>query len=166
MATGLSYTLGGLSDMQRSMAEVIEGLPQYIAAANRESAEEIRDLARRNLKDIDAYDTGETYESVAIASTRLGLVYAVGSAAKQAPFIEFGTRPHFPPVSAIAAWCRRKGIPESAAFPIARAIGERGTPERPWLRPAFIAVSDKHVTRLREAVATGLGKLLKREVAI
>jgi hypothetical protein len=51
------------------------------------------------------------------------LSVAVYSEAKHAPFIEFGTAPHFPPLAKIKAWCKRR-IPEAAAFLIARAISD------------------------------------------
>lgn len=49
----------------------------------------------------------------------------VGSNVEYAPSIEFGSRPHFPPVSALAVWAQRHGgIPP---FLVARAISRRGT---------------------------------------
>lgn len=52
-----------------------------------------------------------------------------GPAAKYAIVVHEGRRPgsRMPPVSAIRAWARRKGVDEDAAYPIARAIGQRGT---------------------------------------
>ena len=50
-----------------------------------------------------------------------------------APFVEYGTRPHFPPPGALATWGRRHGgIP---AFALARAIAKRGTKAQPYMRP-------------------------------
>jgi hypothetical protein len=43
-------------------------------------------------------------------------------------FVDEGRRPgKMPPVKDIMEWTRLKGIPESAAYPIARKIGEKGT---------------------------------------
>ena len=43
-------------------------------------------------------------------------------------FVDEGRRPgKMPPVKDIREWTRLKGIPESAAYPIARKIGEKGT---------------------------------------
>lgn len=50
-------------------------------------------------------------------------------------YVEWGTPPHFPPVSAIRDWCIAKGIPEQYAFPIARAIASHGTRPQPFIRP-------------------------------
>jgi hypothetical protein len=54
-----------------------------------------------------------------------------------APFVEFGTRPHFPPLEPIREWCRRHSIPEEAAYAIALKISRTGQPARPFLFPAY-----------------------------
>lgn len=42
-------------------------------------------------------------------------------------FIDEGRNPgKMPPINDIREWTRLKGIPESAAFPIAKSIGEKG----------------------------------------
>lgn len=42
-------------------------------------------------------------------------------------YVDKGRRPgKMPPLDAIRKWCRIKGIEETAAFPIARKIGEEG----------------------------------------
>lgn len=59
---------------------------------------------------------------------------------KHASFVEGGRRPgRPPPVSAIAAWMRAKGMTEDLgrAFAIARAIGRRGIRARPVLARAM-----------------------------
>lgn len=53
-----------------------------------------------------------------------------------APFVELGTRPHFPPVEALKEWAKRHGM-EGAEWAIAKKIGEKGTKPQPFLYPAF-----------------------------
>lgn len=51
-------------------------------------------------------------------------------------FVDKGRRPgKQPPINTIEGWCKRKGIPTSAAFPIARKIGERGLKGTGFLKP-------------------------------
>lgn len=38
-------------------------------------------------------------------------------------------------VEAIKEWCKIKGIPEEAAYPIAKSISEHGTRPQPFIRP-------------------------------
>lgn len=55
-----------------------------------------------------------------------------------ASFVEFGTRPHFPPVEALRDWAAKKLGDENAAFLVARSISQKGTPARPYLGPALL----------------------------
>jgi len=55
-----------------------------------------------------------------------------------AQWVEWGRPPgKMPPLEAIRAWLRVKGIEEKAAFPIARAIGRLGTRPQPFIRPTI-----------------------------
>ena len=150
----------GIEELKRNIQAVRAGFPAWLAAANRETAEEIQHIAQRNIKSIDAYATGLMSSSVEVASSPAGLVWTVGTKVKYGPYVEFGTRPHWPPLDAIRKWCQVRGIPESAAFLIARKISRVGTPERPWLYPAFLEGMKNHANRVRNAVQGGLQKLL------
>jgi HK97 gp10 family phage protein len=77
----------------------------------------------------------------------------VGTNADYAPHVEYGTRPHFPPVSAIREWSGRVLGDKSAAWPIAKKIARRGTPAQPFLRPAL----DKN----RKKLVRLFGKILR-----
>ena len=64
-----------------------------------------------------------------------------------------GTR--MPPPGALRAWAGRHGIPESALWRLARAIGRRGIKARPFLQPAY----DQHkatVVKLFERVGVNV----------
>lgn len=59
-----------------------------------------------------------------------------------ATYIEFGTRPHFPPVKPLQEWAKRvlrlsDAEAKSAGWAIAKKISERGTEPQPFLRPAI-----------------------------
>src|SRR5262245_4832010 len=134
--------------------------PEFLNAANLETGAEILDLARRNVKQLDAFDTGDLHNSLDMSVSPKRLFVSVYSSEPYAPYIEFGTRPHFPPLEPIREWCRHKGIPESAAFPIAKKIAEIGTPERPFLYPAYKQGSRDHVTRIRKLYKMAMRGLL------
>jgi Bacteriophage HK97-gp10, putative tail-component len=155
----ISVKFSGQDKIKVNVDTIRANLPVWIAEANRETGAEIRDEAQANVKQIDAFDTGELYNSIRMEQSAGGLAVVIGSTAKHAPFIEFGTAPHWPPIDKIRAWCIRKGIPEGAAFPIARAISIRGTPERPWLYPAFRVGMRRYIDRLRGVVGMGLRKV-------
>lgn len=67
-------------------------------------------------------DTGELQRSVKSTAVEGGAVVSVD--APHAPYMEFGTRPHYPPPEPIAEWAYRKGLADSEeeAMEIARAI--------------------------------------------
>lgn len=58
--------------------------------------------------------------------------------ADYASFVEFGTRPHFPPVEALKDWAAKFLGDEALAFLVARAISRRGTIAHPFLGPALV----------------------------
>jgi phage gpG-like protein len=58
----------------------------------------------------------------------------VGSNAEYAAAHELGSRPHFPPISAIAPWARAHGIEPGA---LAVSISRKGTKPHPFLKPAL-----------------------------
>lgn len=92
-----------------------------------------------------------------------------------APFVEFGTKSKVQipaELSQLAAqfkqpgvgnfdeflkdikqWCRKKGIPEQAAFPIAMKLINVGQKPQPFLYPAFKKHRDKYVQALKQLFA-------------
>jgi hypothetical protein len=76
--------------------------------------------------------------------------------ADYASFIEFGTRPHFPPVDALRDWAAKFLGDERLAFLVARAISRRGTLAHPFLGPALIANMPVFVQAMTAAVQRGL----------
>lgn len=163
MASGsrmFTASFTGQEKLVRNARMLREKFPDWLAAANQQTADEIFDLARRNIKQMDSYASGDLYDSIVTEVTARGMAIYVGSTSPHAPFIEFGTRPHFPPLEPIRRWCRIRGLPEEAAFPIARQIALRGTPELPFLRPALLQGKRNHLARMRDLIKAGMKGLL------
>ena len=160
MAKAFSVKVSGYDKVKKNADYLRRNFPEWLSVANLETAHEIRDEAQRNIKRLDAFDTGDLHGSIQVKISPQGLSISVASTAHYAPYVEFGTRPHFPPLEPIRAWCRSRGIDVSAAFPIARAISERGTPERPFLYPAYKVGMRNHVSRMKKYVAQGMRGLL------
>ena len=66
----------------------------------------------------------------------------IGTNVEHAPFIEFGTRPHKAPISALKGWAERHGIPVGAVW---MSIAKKGTKAQPFLYPAFT----KNIERIK-----------------
>ncbi len=98
-----------------------------------------------------------TPEVRAEGETILGVV---GSNVEYAPYMELGTRPHFPPIEPLARWVHLHhmgdGTPESEwriAFNIARNISRYGLAPREFLKRAVDKNESRIIDRLERAVA-------------
>jgi len=77
------------------------------------------------------------------------VIGVVGSNLTYAPPMEFGARPHWPPLSALVVWARRHG---TSAYVVARAIARRGLKPRSYLRDALKENAQAIFDRLSRAV--------------
>lgn len=68
---------------------------------------------------------------------------------KYAAAMEYGTKPHFPPISALQGWADRHGIP---VWAVARKIARDGTEPRWMWRDAFGTIK-KGVPKLANEIA-------------
>ncbi len=94
-------------------------------------------LGVKHAKDEAPDDTGKLKRGLRF--TFRGNKGIVESTAKHTPFVIRGRQPGtFPPVNAILGWVGRRGIPASAAFPIARKIAEEGIDPNDFLSRAFV----------------------------
>jgi len=82
-------------------------------------------------------DTG--YLRAQIRAERIGDLHWVVATGEPgyAAAVEFGTKPHWPNMRVLKRWAKRKLGDERLAYPVAKAIAQRGTPEHPYLSPAF-----------------------------
>jgi HK97 gp10 family phage protein len=133
----MTVTITGERELQKAIEDLMYQAKQATSDAVSEHALNIQSQAKRNISDWPAVDTGRLRASIKVESYSDGLARRVGSDVNYAPFVEFGTRPHFPPLEPIREWCRRHSIPEEAAYAIALKISRTGQPARPFLFPAY-----------------------------
>ena len=128
-----TYTVKGADIVIKNLNRISDG------ASGRGLTEPMRKatmLVTRDAKINAPVDTGNLRSSIspeikAHGNTIEGIV---GTPVKYAPFMELGTRAHFPPISALQVWARRHGI---SAFLVARAIARRGLKPRKFLQRAY-----------------------------
>lgn len=72
------------------------------------------------------------------------------------PDVEYGTRPHWPPVAALAGWARRHGV---SPYAVAASIAKHGTKAQPFMRPSFRQAAPKIRQELRLALKSSLAEL-------
>lgn len=80
-------------------------------------------------------DTGRLRNSIGVESPS-NRTREIGANTDYAEYVETGTRPHFPPPSALEGWAGRHGFGPGGGFMVARAISRSGTKAQPYMRPA------------------------------
>lgn len=113
---------------------------------------------QRRAKQNAPVDTGRLRASIIPDVVTRGNVVRgiVGSNVVYAPFMEFGTKPHWPPLAALEVWARRH---HTSAFVVARAIATRGIRARRFLRDAFDDVKGAIRGRIESTVASTLREI-------
>ena len=103
-------------------------------------------------------------------STPTGVLGVVGSPAPAALFVELGTKPHMPPVSALIGWVQeRLGVSaqdaKRVAFLIARKIARKGTdPQRIFAKT--LDANEAFIARQFDGMAARLAQHLQGGVAV
>jgi hypothetical protein len=80
--------------------------------------------------------TGHLIESITIRHAGIG-EYEVGPTVEYAPYVEYGTSPHWVSETKLTAWARYHSMEPKA---LRNKIGEEGTEAEPFVAPAIEAV--------------------------
>lgn len=162
-------------DVNRKLQEIFE---KKLDNALNDAADFCGTESDKNLRDPDtgAFDTGFLAGSQVVDKEQF-LHKEVGYEAMYGPYIEYGTRPHHPPIKPIYDWLWRKrkdlGIKITSrkkvtlkdgntynisllkiTMSIIKNIEKRGTEEHPFLRPAFNLTK----VNLKEIIKKSLSK--------
>lgn len=148
MPVKISAEVKGLKETQRNLEQAVKdlrGTPMLNA---------MRDATlyvTRDAKINAPVDTGRLRASITPEVTAQGetIQGVVGSNVTYAPYMELGTRPHWPPLAALEVWARRH---HTSAFLVARSIALHGTAPREFLQKSFDANKDKIEKRIGQAV--------------
>jgi hypothetical protein len=144
------------------MAELIsfENLQRVLA----EYGEAIRNEYYNNLVDSDRWASGNLLNSIEFEVIRDGNTFKVNlNLAHYWKYLEEGTKPHFPPVSAIQKWVEIKPVlprpmsngklptSKQLAFLIARKISVEGTEGSHDLQKSSQTISEQYREKIIEA---------------
>ena len=164
----ITAEIRGLKELQRKTDQMVtdlHGTPMLNGM--RDSTLIVVRYARQN----SPVDTGKLKASILPEIRTMGETVqgVVGSNLQYAAAVEFGSRPHWPPVMALAGWVHRKGL--AGKFSGRSAAGERsitelyiaqmivlkiaakGTKAQPYLQPAFDKARPAIVRRIGEVVS-------------
>lgn len=114
----------------------------------------------------NAVATGNLVRSIHFKVEWSGKAYGIEfEMADYGVYVDGGRRPGgFPPLERIREWCRVKGIPVRAAYPIARRIAEEGIAARPFFGSTVEAGLEDFLLRLSESVAADTQSWLDRRL--
>ena len=119
-------------------------------------------LVEREAKRLAPVWRGQLRRSITSKTTvsPMAVTTTVGTNVTYARAVEFGRRAGAtqPPSGPIAAWLASKGI-DAPAYVVARAIGQRGIPARPFLRKAFDALMARIQGEFRKVPAAVIARL-------
>jgi phage gpG-like protein len=147
-------TIKGAVETQRKMEQVVADLTgPPVLQAFRDATLLVSNQAKINAP----VDTGRLRASITpevrvVGNTIQGVV---GSNVIYAAAMELGTRPHWPPRSALETWARRHGL---SVFVVQRAIARKGTKPRRYLQRAFESNRPLIIRKIERAVTQVVDK--------
>lgn len=153
-----------ISDFIGRLEELGEDLEQATVRGLQSAAARMPSVILESIKTVKPYppeDTGALSRSVQVETNSKGAAVSIN--APHARFVEYGTRPHFPPVQALAEWAYRKGLadsPEEAqqvGLAIARKIAKEGTKPRHFLKRAIRMMKRRKI--VQEEIRRELDKI-------
>lgn len=85
-----------------------------------------------------------------------------GSSVRHAPYVHFGTKPHWPPREPLVRWAKKKfGLSDADAkrvgYLVARKIARDGTEAKPFMDHALAQVAGRFAERMGAAFMRGMG---------
>lgn len=147
---------------------------EHVRGVLEEYAQAVRNLYQDNLIRSDRIASGDLLNSVEYRVIQDGTEYEVQlSLAEYWKYVEYDTKPHWPPVSAIREWIRVKPVlprpdangriptPQSLAFLIGRKISREGTEGSHDLERAIDAVNREYRDKLVIALSQDTDTLMK-----
>jgi len=143
----VSLELKGMKEVEKEVMK-IAGKTKEVRQEIAESSLKIQKKAKERLVDYKAVDTGHLRNSIIVEFAFNGDHAEIGPTAPYGPYVEYGTRPHFPPPDALEHWARHHGF--ESAWPICKIIAKRGLKARPYLMPSYEEVKDKFFENLKK----------------
>lgn len=127
-----TVTLVGQDRLARALRD-----PMFVRGPLRDFLEAASLRVEARAKEKAPVDTGRLRNSIGREVETYRAI--VGTNLAYARPVEFGSKPHFPPLSALQPWARRHGFPKgnAGAYLVAGAIARRGTKAQPFLIPAL-----------------------------
>ena len=163
MSSTVQFEMKGLEEAIAKMNQIGDGLAGselengFWDAAMMLNAEAQTNLVGYQSPSVGGVDTGALRQSIEPdVQAGVGEITAtVGSALDYSQYVEFDTRPHWPPISALEGWARRHG---ADPFLVALGISRRGTVGKKFLKRAAEENGQNAVDLVARAVELIIGR--------
>jgi len=149
----VTVTTVGLEEVRKEILRMSRRQRERMRKETYATGLDVQRKAKEKLKSMKAWDLGNLANSIMADMLAGGEIVEVGPEAPYGICVEYGTRPHFPPPDALEGWARRHGF--ESAWPICKAISERGLKARPYLQPAYEQIVKGYLMRLKRALEKG-----------
>ena len=150
----LKFNISGVNGARKELNDIADDIHGgEVQEAMQQGAFMVQKSAKRNAP----VDTGRLRASidVTIEWEDQNLRGVMGSNVEYAPYMEMGTEPHFPPISALEGWARRHNI---NAYLVALSIAKTGLEARHFFRDALDQHRDEIIKLFNEAVSKAVRK--------
>jgi hypothetical protein len=133
----MSAEMRGTAQVIRNLGKIKERtFERIVAACQFTQAKVVNDA--RSMAPVHLTTLRQSILPGDIIVTRDNVMAKVVANIHYAAAVEFGSRPHFPPVDALKDWAAKKLGDEGLAFVVARSISQKGTRPQPFLGPALL----------------------------
>lgn len=114
-------------------------------------------ILTRDAKKESPVDVGRLRSSITpeVRTRGMNVEGVTGTNVKYGPYMETGTKPHWPPRGALETWARRHGVSE---FVVRRAIARKGTRARRYFQAAF----EKNEDEIKRMIDGAVGKIVSK----
>jgi len=150
----LNVNDSAVKDLQEAQKEIARKLEELTGGPMVTTMRNATLMIHRSARLNAPVDTGRLRASItpSVTATENVIKGIVGSNVVYAPYVELGTRPHFPPISALETWARSHG---TSAFLVARAISRRGTKAVKYLQRAY----EENIGRIMSMINLAVKKI-------
>lgn len=98
-------------------------------------------------------DTGNLKNRIHLEPMQPGAsTYVLSDGVEYGVYVEFGTKPHYVPITPLIGWAGRVLKGKELAFAVRAKIAKYGTPAQPFFRPALHEVQYKWLPLIKEQV--------------
>lgn len=156
MGESIHVEVIGADRLIRALTRVEKATPENMYNALKAASVMVRQASRQEVVKAKKVFTGKLEKSIIFRVSKSGkdLTSTIGPRDNQlvGAVIHFGRTPGAkqPPIDPIRAWIVAHGMPASAAFPLARKIGQSGLSGQPWpfMQSGFDSVRNEVITIL------------------